>query len=247
MSVNARGVFLCLKHQIPLMLETAERQGAIVITSSTAGGWPIIAIIAATAAFFLQLLLSAPLHHTAPAVQPEHHKVLCDQSRTIQHSLLQLHFLWRVLLRVALGVSAVPFTCAYSAAKHAVVGMMRCAAAEYTPQGLRINCINPGPTGGLANSAMTGTAMLCRACQLTGCRGAENPTFIRCTQQAPPTWEYRQQWTRWRMNHVHQHEQFIGCPVCCCAVACAVMQTPPWLSASQPSSSPTRLTSQKAC
>lgn len=80
MSVNARGVFLCLKHQIPLMLETAERQGAIVITSSTAG------------------------------------------------------------------VSAVPFTCAYSAAKHAVVGMMRCAAAEYTPQGLRINCINPGPT-----------------------------------------------------------------------------------------------------
>lgn len=35
--VNAHGVFLCLKHQIPLMLETAEGQGAIVITSSVAG------------------------------------------------------------------------------------------------------------------------------------------------------------------------------------------------------------------
>jgi hypothetical protein len=37
MSVNARGVFLCLKHQIPLMLETAAGHGAIVITSSVAG------------------------------------------------------------------------------------------------------------------------------------------------------------------------------------------------------------------
>lgn len=37
MSVNVRGVFLCLKHEIPLMLETAGGQGAIVITSSTAG------------------------------------------------------------------------------------------------------------------------------------------------------------------------------------------------------------------
>lgn len=34
---NVRGVFLCLKYQIPLMLETAGGQGAIVITSSTAG------------------------------------------------------------------------------------------------------------------------------------------------------------------------------------------------------------------
>jgi NADP-dependent 3-hydroxy acid dehydrogenase YdfG len=38
MAVNARGVFLCLKHQIPLMLETAAGHGAIVITSSVAGG-----------------------------------------------------------------------------------------------------------------------------------------------------------------------------------------------------------------
>lgn len=40
MAVNLRGVFLCLKHQIPLMLETAGDGGAIVITSSTAGVGP---------------------------------------------------------------------------------------------------------------------------------------------------------------------------------------------------------------
>jgi hypothetical protein len=37
MSVNVRGVFLCLKHQIPVMLQNTDGPGAIVITSSTAG------------------------------------------------------------------------------------------------------------------------------------------------------------------------------------------------------------------
>lgn len=37
MAVNVRGVWLCMKHQIPLMLATANNEGAIVITSSTAG------------------------------------------------------------------------------------------------------------------------------------------------------------------------------------------------------------------
>lgn len=36
---------------------------------------------------------------------------------------------------------------AYSASKHALVGLMRSAAAECAPQGLRINCINPATTG----------------------------------------------------------------------------------------------------
>ncbi len=33
---------------------------------------------------------------------------------------------------------------AYTAAKHGVVGITRSAAAEYGPQGLRINCVGPG-------------------------------------------------------------------------------------------------------
>jgi len=39
MGINTRGVFMCLKHQIPLMLATSEAP-AIVITASTAGHLP---------------------------------------------------------------------------------------------------------------------------------------------------------------------------------------------------------------
>eukprot|EP00879_Flechtneria_rotunda_P011187 GHRR01011685.1.p1 GENE.GHRR01011685.1~~GHRR01011685.1.p1 ORF type:complete len:196 (+),score=58.58 GHRR01011685.1:169-756(+) len=79
MAVNARSVFLCLKYEIPLMLETAGTEGSIVITSSSAG--------------------------------------MCGM----------------------------PEFCAYSASKHAVIGLARTAAAEYAGK-IRINCINPATT-----------------------------------------------------------------------------------------------------
>lgn len=45
------------------------------------------------------------------------------------------------------GVQGMPEFSAYSASKHALVGLMRSAAAECAPKGLRINCINPATTG----------------------------------------------------------------------------------------------------
>lgn len=42
------------------------------------------------------------------------------------------------------GMVAAVGNAAYTAAKHAVVGLTKNAAAEYGPQGLRINCVGPG-------------------------------------------------------------------------------------------------------
>ena len=42
------------------------------------------------------------------------------------------------------GMVAALGSSAYTAAKHGVVGVTRNAAAEYGPQGLRINCVGPG-------------------------------------------------------------------------------------------------------
>jgi len=41
------------------------------------------------------------------------------------------------------GMVAAPLNCAYTAAKHGVVGLTKNAAAEYGAQGLRINCVGP--------------------------------------------------------------------------------------------------------
>jgi len=43
------------------------------------------------------------------------------------------------------GLTGTPGICAYNASKHAVIGLTRSAAAEWSGRGIRINSINPGP------------------------------------------------------------------------------------------------------
>jgi NAD(P)-dependent dehydrogenase (short-subunit alcohol dehydrogenase family) len=43
------------------------------------------------------------------------------------------------------GLTGVPSRSAYCASKHAVIGLMRSAAAELGPLGIRVNTLNPGP------------------------------------------------------------------------------------------------------
>jgi len=43
------------------------------------------------------------------------------------------------------GVKGVAGNCSYVAAKHALVGLMRCMAKELAPRKIRVNTVNPGP------------------------------------------------------------------------------------------------------
>jgi NAD(P)-dependent dehydrogenase (short-subunit alcohol dehydrogenase family) len=88
MAVNVEGVFLGMKHAIPLMLENPEpNRGSIINLSSVAG------------------------------------------------------------------VIGAPGMIAYNASKHAVIGLTRGAAAEWSRKGIRVNSLNPGP---LDSSMMRG-------------------------------------------------------------------------------------------
>ncbi len=42
------------------------------------------------------------------------------------------------------GVKGVPHNCSYVAAKHALMGLMRCVSKEVAPRRIRVNSVNPG-------------------------------------------------------------------------------------------------------
>lgn len=55
-----------------------------------------------------------------------------------------------VITSSIMGLKGAPINSAYTASKHAVVGLMRAAAIDFAPRGIRVNCVHPG----LVNSAM---------------------------------------------------------------------------------------------
>ena len=50
-----------------------------------------------------------------------------------------------IITASTVGVKGVPFNCSYVAAKHALMGMMRCVAKEVAQRRIRVNSVNPGP------------------------------------------------------------------------------------------------------
>jgi len=50
-----------------------------------------------------------------------------------------------VITSSIVGLKGVPFNCSYVAAKHALMGLVRCVAKEVAPRRIRVNSVNPGP------------------------------------------------------------------------------------------------------
>jgi NAD(P)-dependent dehydrogenase (short-subunit alcohol dehydrogenase family) len=75
-------------------------------------------------------------------------------SVNVAGSLLVAKYALRVMTRggslifnsSVVGVTAAPNIAAYATSKHALVGLMRVAAKEMAPRGIRVNSLHPGPT-----------------------------------------------------------------------------------------------------
>ena len=50
-----------------------------------------------------------------------------------------------IITSSTVGIKGVPGNCSYVAAKHALMGLMRCVAKEVASRRIRVNSVNPGP------------------------------------------------------------------------------------------------------
>jgi NAD(P)-dependent dehydrogenase (short-subunit alcohol dehydrogenase family) len=50
-----------------------------------------------------------------------------------------------IITSSTVGIKGVPGNCSYVAAKHALMGLVRCVAKEVAPRRIRVNSVNPGP------------------------------------------------------------------------------------------------------
>ncbi|HXX03158.1 MAG TPA: SDR family NAD(P)-dependent oxidoreductase [Xanthobacteraceae bacterium] len=50
-----------------------------------------------------------------------------------------------IITSSTVGIKGVPFNCSYVAAKHALMGIVRCVAKEVAERRIRVNSVNPGP------------------------------------------------------------------------------------------------------
>ena len=63
-----------------------------------------------------------------------------------KYSLPQMNDGGKIIITSSfVGVNGVPHNCSYVAAKHALMGLMRCVAKEVAPRRIRVNSVNPGP------------------------------------------------------------------------------------------------------
>ncbi len=115
------------------MAAAVERFGGIDVLLPNAGIWGTVAPIDAY-----------PLETFARVVDLNLTAVFSTMQQALPH-MVERGGGSIVLTSSCAGVTGVPGAVAYVATKHALIGVMRTAAMEYAPKGIRVNTVNPGP------------------------------------------------------------------------------------------------------